>query len=82
MTKHSNHWKMLLACGVPLLIIILLPLFGITGNWIWFIALFGMLGAHLFMGRHGSHSDNEHKNETKSTNKLQNIKLTTERRKI
>ncbi len=69
MNKHS-FW-MIIGCTVPLLLIFLLPLFGITGNYIFFIFIVLMFAFHLMMiGKHGHHhqhtntsQDKEVKNE-------------------
>ena len=54
MGKHM--WLMMLACIVPLVIILLLPVFGIKGNYTW-IAIIVMFAMHLLMmGGHGTKS--------------------------
>ena len=60
MDKHTI-W-MIIGCTVPLLLIFLLPLFGITGNYTFLIFIVLMFGCHLMMmGRHGHH---QHSNES------------------
>ena len=58
---HKHSWMMLLGCLGPLLLIFLLPAFGISGGWILPIALGAMLLCHLAMAgfawRHGQHKD-------------------------
>ena len=57
--KHS--WLMLLACLGPLLLVFLLPAFGVRAGWVIPLALGAMLLAHLMMAgfswRHGGHED-------------------------
>ena len=54
MNKHL-FW-MIIGCTVPLLLIFLLPLFGITGNYSFLIFIVLMFGCHfMMMGRHGKH---------------------------
>ena len=48
MDEKKHMWMMVLACGLPLLIILALPLFGIKGNFTW-IALIAMFAMHIFM---------------------------------
>jgi uncharacterized membrane protein YhaH (DUF805 family) len=59
MGKHM--WLMMLACIIPLVIILLLPVFGITGNFTW-IALIVMFALHILM--FAGHSK---QNDTKPT---------------
>ncbi|PAW95159.1 hypothetical protein CKK33_17305 [Mucilaginibacter sp. MD40] len=54
MNKHL-FW-MIIGCTVPLLLIFLLPLFGITGNYSFLIFIVLMFGCHfMMMGRHSKH---------------------------
>jgi hypothetical protein len=55
---------MIIGCTVPLLLIFLLPLFGVTGNYSLLIFIVFMFGCHLMMmGKHG------HKHTSQSKNK-------------
>ena len=60
MQKHII--LMLIGCLLPLLLIFLLPLFGISGNYSTFIFIISMFACHLFMpmhhGSHKQHTDN------------------------
>ena len=60
MKKHII--LMLIGCLVPLLLIFLLPLFGISGNNSTFIFIIAMFACHLLMpmhdGSHEQHSGN------------------------
>lgn len=58
-----NHsLKMLIGCLVPLLLIFLLPYFGITEGWGMFLFIVLMFGCHLFMmGGHGDYDDHQNK---------------------
>lgn len=60
----KNHWFwMLVACALPLLLIFLLPVFGVTGNVSFFLFVVVFFLAHLFMmGRH-SHNGNYRSDE-------------------
>ena len=46
--KNKMFW-MILACIIPLLVVILLPVFGIKNEFIAFIAIVLMFAVHLFM---------------------------------
>lgn len=60
--NHSNHmWLMALACGGALLLILVLPLFGLSKNWSSGIAITVMIILHLWMMR--GHSHKNHTNE-------------------
>ena len=61
MNKHT-FW-MIIGCIVPLLLIFLLPLFGITGNYSILIFIVAMFACHLLMPMH--HHDNH--SETNKT---------------
>lgn len=60
-----NHTlKMLIGCLVPLLLIFLLPYFGVTEEWSIFLFIVFMFGCHLFMMRghdHGDYDGDDHK---------------------
>ena len=57
---HSSHkWLMILACGGALLLIFVLPLFGLSKNWSAGISVAVMIGLHLWMMR--GHSGHNHK---------------------
>ncbi|OQP60169.1 hypothetical protein A3860_34375 [Niastella vici] len=43
---------MLIGCGLPLLLIILAPVFGIKGNWSTLIFVVAMFACHLLMPMH------------------------------
>ncbi|MDW7772874.1 MAG: hypothetical protein SCH71_08295 [Desulfobulbaceae bacterium] len=60
-----NHtMKMLIGCVVPLLIIFLLPYFGISEGWGVFLFIVLMFGCHLLMiGGHG-HDGYDHPKNT------------------
>ena len=52
----KNHWLwMLLACVAPILLIFLLPFFGITSDLTFALFLVVFFVAHLFMMRGHSH---------------------------
>lgn len=57
MGKHT-FW-MIIGCTVPLLLIFLLPLFGIRGNYSFLIFIVAMFACHLLMPMH--HGGHEHK---------------------
>ena len=65
MGKHTL-W-MIIGCTVPLLLIFLLPLFGITGNYTFLIFIVAMFACHLLMPHHGAHKHDEHKEPAKTT---------------
>ncbi len=48
MKGHGLH--MLIGCGLPLILIIVLPKFGVSTNVTMILAIGLMLGCHLFMG--------------------------------
>jgi len=70
MNKHT-FW-MIVGCTVPLLLIFLLPLFGITGNYSFLIFIMAMFAFHLLMPmHHGSHEHDtlkEHSELSKKDN--------------
>ena len=62
--KHENSshiWMMLFACGGALLLILVLPLIGLSKNWSVGISITLMVGLHLLMMRGHSDHDSEHK---------------------
>jgi cell division protein FtsW (lipid II flippase) len=64
MNKHS-FW-MIIGCTAPLLLIFLLPLFGITGNYTFIIFIVLFFGLHLMMmGKH----EHNHQHSNQSENK-------------
>lgn len=61
---HANHmWIMALACGGALLLILVLPIFGLSKNWSIGISITVMVGLHLWMMQ--GHSDHSHHREHK-----------------
>ena len=63
MNKHTI--LMLIGCVLPLLLIFLLPLFGITGNISIFVFIVAMFLCHLLMPMHHGGHHHEDKNSTK-----------------
>lgn len=62
MNKHNV--RMLIGCLLPLLLIFVLPLFGVGSGVTLFIFIILMFGCHLLMmGGHGKHEHTEHKEE-------------------
>jgi len=56
----SHTIKMLIGCVLPLLLIFVLPLFGISKGVSLFVFVVLMFGCHLFMTRgHGGHGGDE-----------------------
>lgn len=54
--NHANHmWMMVLACGGAFLLILVLPLLGLSKNWSVGISIAFMVVLHLWMMR--GHSD-------------------------
>ena len=65
MGKHTI-W-MIIGCTVPLLLIFLLPLFGITGNYSFLIFIVFMFACHLLMPmHHGRHSRDVYKENSET----------------
>ena len=65
MNKHT-FW-MIIGCTVPLLLIFLLPLFGITGNYSFLIFIVAMFACHLLMPmHHGGHEHDGHKEHSET----------------
>lgn len=63
----SHSLKMLIGCGLPWLLIFLLPLVGISGGTSLLIAIIVMFAAHLLMvggGHGGHHAGHTHEDET------------------
>ena len=68
MNKHGL-W-MIIGCALPLLLILLMPLFGISSKFSVPVFIMLMFGCHLLMmGRHGKH---QHKNPNEFSDKKQN----------
>lgn len=61
MNKHDL--MMIVGCLLPLLLIFVLPLFGIGGGLSLFIFIVLMFACHIFMmgGHHGGHKQHTHK---------------------
>ena len=68
----KNHWLwMLLACVVPILLIFLLPLIGVTTDLTFFLFLVVFFIAHLFMMRghsHGYGGNHRHEEQNQKNN--------------
>lgn len=65
MGKHI-FW-MIIGCTVPLLLIFLLPLFGVTGNYSILIFIIAMFACHLMMPmHHGKHDKHSETNKTEN----------------
>ncbi len=57
--KNHGLW-MIIGCTLPLLLIFILPLFGVSGGGLLFIFIILMFACHLFMmGGHGGHGGHE-----------------------
>ncbi len=65
MNKHT-FW-MIIGCTVPLLLIFILPLFGITGNYSILIFIVAMFACHLLMPMH--HHGHEHREHSETIKK-------------
>ena len=58
-SENTRHmWMMALACGGALLLILVLPFFGLSKNWSVGISVVVMVGLHLWTMR--GHSDHKH----------------------
>ncbi len=70
--NHISHmWMMILACGGALLLILVLPLLGLSKNWSVGIAITVMIGLHLLMMRgHLNHSNHKKQKGGEMTDKL------------
>ena len=56
MTRHNL--RMLIGCLLPIALIFILPLFGVSEGVILFVFVVLMFGCHLLMiGGHGNHGD-------------------------
>ena len=74
MNKHL-FW-MIIGCTVPLLLIFLLPLMGISGKYAFLIFIVAMFACHLLMPmHHGGHEHDGHKEHSIKNNKLNFIYL-------
>lgn len=60
MTEKNHIFWMILACIIPLLIVLLLPVFGIRSKYTIFIAMILMIVVHIFMMK--NHNHNKHQN--------------------
>ncbi len=59
--EHNNHmWLMALACGGGILLSFVLPLFGLSKNWSFGIAIAVMISLHFLLIR-GSHENHKNK---------------------
>ena len=64
MKKHAI--LMILGCTLPILLIFILPFFGVSGYVSIFIFLVLMFGCHfLMLGSHGSHNEDNTANQSK-----------------
>lgn len=56
--NHKNHaWIMAIGCLIPLALVIALSYFGVVGNWLWFVVIATMVGAHLYMMKGYNHKN-------------------------
>lgn len=64
MHNNTGHmWLMVLACGGALVLILVLPLLGLSKNWSVGISIAAMIGLHLWMMRgHSHHGDHKKHN--------------------
>lgn len=61
---HKHTIWMIIGCLVPLLLIFILPLFGVTGNYSIFIFIAVMFLCHItMMGGHRGHNQHEHSDQ-------------------
>ncbi|QDV85293.1 hypothetical protein TBK1r_42720 [Stieleria magnilauensis] len=62
----SHFWRMLLGCMIPILMVFVLPLFGVSEGVTLAVFLVLMLGCHLLMvpNDHSAHVDHHHKHES------------------
>ena len=59
--NHTSHmWLMALACGGALLLILVLPLFGLSGSWSAGIAIAVMIILHAWMMKGHAHNHSDH----------------------
>ena len=67
----NNHiFCIIIVCTVPLLLIFLLPVFGITGNYSFVIFIVAMFTCHLLIPMH--HGGHEGRNDINQTPKIVN----------
>ena len=57
----SHHLRMILGCILPLLLVFLLPLFGVSENIAVFVFIVLMFGCHLLMIGHRGHELYHHR---------------------
>ena len=57
----SHHLRMILGCILPLLLVFLLPLFGVSENIAVFVLIVLMFGCHLLMIGHLGHGSDHHR---------------------
>lgn len=62
--KNHGLW-MMMGCALPLLLIFILPIFGVRNNISLFIFIVLMFGCHLLMmgGHQGSHNGHDERKE-------------------
>lgn len=64
----SHNLIMVLSCVIPLLLIFLLPVFGVSSNITFVLFIVLMFGGHLLMmGKHQSHNHDTTDNQTNKT---------------
>ena len=57
----GHMWTMIIACGGALLLVLVLPLIGLSDNWSLGISISVMVGLHLWMMKgHSNHSSPKH----------------------
>ena len=67
MMKHML--MMIIGCALPLLVIFLLPAFGVNGDWVILLAILGMFACHLMhfgMHDHGKKEHHEHQHRSEN----------------
>ncbi|WP_141691572.1 hypothetical protein [Rhodohalobacter halophilus] len=57
MSKHT-FW-MIIGCGLPLLLLFLAPVIGLSSNITIFIFIIAMFASHLLMAKHHGHDANK-----------------------
>lgn len=60
---NGHAVRMLIGCLLPLLLIFVLPLFGVGSGVTLFAFIILMFGCHLLMRGHGKHEHTEHDEE-------------------